>query len=51
MSSFYNLSIAAIKKEASKAISISFNVPESLKETFSFKAGQYITIKTNLDSK
>ena len=49
MSSFHKLQISAIKRETSKAISITFNVPDSLKETFSFKAGQYITLKTTID--
>lgn len=49
MSSFHKLSIKNIKKEANKAISIAFNVPENLKSTFSFKAGQYITLKATLN--
>lgn len=49
MSTFHKLSIKNIKKEANKAISIAFNVPENLKEAFAFKAGQYITLKANLN--
>ena len=49
MSSFHKLSIKNINRETSKAISISFNVPENLKEAFAFKAGQYITLKTIID--
>lgn len=49
MSSFYKLSIKEIKRETSKAISISFNIPENLNDTFTFKAGQYITLKTEID--
>ena len=49
MSSFYKLSIKEIKRETPKAISISFNIPEHLKDTFTFKAGQYITLKTEID--
>ncbi|WP_341215316.1 ferredoxin--NADP reductase [uncultured Wocania sp.] len=49
MSSFYKLSIKEIKRETSKAISISFNIPENLNDTFAFKAGQYITLKTEID--
>ena len=49
MSSFHKLSIKNIKRETDKAISISFNVPENLKETFKFTAGQYITLKTEID--
>ncbi|MGZ0015644.1 2Fe-2S iron-sulfur cluster-binding protein [Yeosuana sp. AK3] len=49
MSSFHKLSIQEIARETSKSISITFNVPNHLKQVFSFKAGQYITLKTNLD--
>ncbi|TYA74110.1 ferredoxin--NADP reductase [Seonamhaeicola marinus] len=49
MSSFHTLSIKHINRETDKAVSISFNVPENLKDTFSFKAGQYITLKTTIN--
>lgn len=49
MSSFHKLSIKSIKRETNKAISISFNIPENLKDAFKFKAGQYITLKTEID--
>ncbi len=49
MSSFHKLTIKEIKRETSKAISITFNIPENLKSIFVFKAGQYITLKTVID--
>ncbi|SHI69700.1 ferredoxin--NADP reductase [Algibacter luteus] len=49
MSSFYKLSVKNITRETAKAISISFNLPENLKHTFQFKAGQYITLKTEIE--
>jgi ring-1,2-phenylacetyl-CoA epoxidase subunit PaaE len=49
MSSFHKLSIKNITRETDKAISVSFNVPENLKDTFRFRAGQYITLKTEID--
>lgn len=49
MSAFYPLVIKAIERQTDKSISISFVVPETLKETFSFKAGQYITLKTIIE--
>ncbi len=49
MSSFHKLSVKNIKRETDKAISISFNLPENLKDTFAFKAGQYITLKTDVN--
>ena len=51
MSSFHKLSIKTIKRETEQSISIAFNVPENLKDTFTFKAGQYITLKTQIDDK
>ena len=48
MSSFHKLTIKEIKRETNKAISLSFNLPENLKDTFVFKAGQYITLKTEI---
>ena len=49
MSTFHNLSVQEITRETSKSISISFHVPSDLKKSFSFKAGQYITLKTIVD--
>ncbi|SFC95704.1 ferredoxin--NADP reductase [Algibacter pectinivorans] len=49
MSSFHKLSVKNITRETDKAISISFNLPDNLKEAFTFKAGQYITLKTEID--
>ena len=51
MPTFHKLSIKNIKKEANNAISIAFNVPENLKDTYAFIAGQYVTIKANLNGK
>jgi len=45
MSKFHKLTIQKIIKETTDAVSILFNVPANLKEEFSFKAGQYITLK------
>lgn len=49
MSSFHKLSIKNINRETKKAVSISFNLPQNLKDEFSFKAGQYITLKTTIN--
>lgn len=45
MGEFQTLVISEVKKETPNSVSISFKIPENLKETFAFKAGQYITIK------
>jgi ring-1,2-phenylacetyl-CoA epoxidase subunit PaaE len=45
------LTVSEVKKETPNSVSISFKIPENLKNTFSFKAGQYITIKHYVDGK
>jgi len=50
MSQFHKLIIKDIKKGTENAVTISFTIPENLKEAFVFKAGQYITLKTYIDS-
>lgn len=49
MSSFHKLSVSKINRETDKSVSISFNLPENLKEVFKFVAGQYITLKKHID--
>ena len=49
MSQFHKLTIKDIHRETEKAVTITFNVPENLKEIFAFKAGQYITVKTTIN--
>jgi len=48
MNKFYALKVKEIIRETPEAVSISFDLPESLRETFQYKAGQYITIKSNI---
>lgn len=48
MSTFFPLEIKEVIRETPQAVSLSFNIPENLKEEFKFDAGQYITIKTKL---
>lgn len=51
MSGFHKLTIKDIKRETEKAISLSFDLPQALKNDFAYKAGQYITLKTEIDGK
>ena len=46
MAHFHTLSIKHILRQTDKCVTISFSVPEQLKQNFSFIAGQYITLKT-----
>lgn len=49
MAQFHKLYIKDVTKETEKAITINFDVPKELEDTFLFKAGQYITLKTNIN--
>ena len=51
MAQFHKLSINKIHRETSKCVTIGFSVPENLISNFSFKAGQYITLKTEINGK
>lgn len=49
MYNFHKLRIKEVIRETPQAVSLSFEVPENLQEQFRFKAGQYITIKTEIN--
>ena len=46
---FYPLTVKAIDKVTEDCAVISFDVAEDLREAFSFKQGQYLTLKANID--
>ncbi len=48
MNNFFPLKVAEIKRTTSESVSIKFAVPEDLVSTFSFKEGQYITLKKEI---
>ena len=45
MSDFYKLSLASVDPLTPNAVALTFAIPDSLKTIFSFEAGQYITLK------
>ena len=45
---FYKLRVAEIVPETDEANSIRFEVPEGMEEVFRFKAGQHLTLRTDL---
>ena len=49
MSDFHKLTVKEVIRETPQAVSISFNVPDSLKKLYRSKAGQYITVRTTID--
>jgi ring-1,2-phenylacetyl-CoA epoxidase subunit PaaE len=46
---FHRLKVAEVRRETAEAVSILFDVPPSLRETFAFKAGQHLTLKADID--
>ncbi|UZH56615.1 ferredoxin--NADP reductase [Salinimicrobium tongyeongense] len=51
MSKFFSLKIKNIIRETEEAVSLEFEIPQELKSKFSFKAGQYVTLKTTIEGK
>ena len=51
MPDFHKLAISEVKKETPSSVSITLEIPENLQPSFTFKAGQYITIKHTLEGK
>ncbi len=49
MSEFHNLKISKLAKETEDCVTIYFDVPDDLKDTFIHNAGQYLTIKTEIN--
>jgi ring-1,2-phenylacetyl-CoA epoxidase subunit PaaE len=46
---FYKLRISQVVRETAEAISVCFDVPDSLKSTFTFKPGQHVTLRADID--
>jgi ring-1,2-phenylacetyl-CoA epoxidase subunit PaaE len=46
---FHTLKVAEVRRETPDAVSIAFDVPADLKESYRFLPGQYLTLRTKLD--
>jgi ring-1,2-phenylacetyl-CoA epoxidase subunit PaaE len=46
---FHSLSVREVRKETADCVSIAFSIPPELKETFQYKQGQYISIRTKIN--
>ncbi|WP_347067112.1 ferredoxin--NADP reductase [Flavobacterium sp. WV_118_3] len=51
MSTFHALTVKEVRRETAKAVSVSFEVPESLQPEYQFIAGQYLNLKYSPDGK
>jgi len=49
--SFYALNIASVKPETDSAVCISFDIPEKLKQIFTFNPGQFLTLQITINGK
>lgn len=50
MSRFHTLEVADVRQETRDAVSIAFNIPAELKDSFRFKQGQHLVLRTELDN-
>lgn len=46
---FHSLQIKEIRKETEDCVSISFEVPDELKNDYSYKSGQYLTLRKTIE--
>ncbi|MBI2282982.1 MAG: phenylacetate-CoA oxygenase/reductase subunit PaaK [Bacteroidetes bacterium] len=46
---FHPLTVAEVRRETSDCVSIAFSIPAALAETFQYKQGQYITLRTHIN--
>lgn len=46
---FHALKVKDVKRETAEAVSISFDVPEPLRDAYRFSAGQYLTLRAVID--
>lgn len=49
MKHFYPLTLKEVRPETKDAVSLCFDLPESLAETFDYKQGQHVVLRTKLD--
>jgi len=49
MSAFHSLKVASVARNTRDAIVVTFEVPDALRDTFAFRPGQYLTLRTNVD--
>lgn len=49
MARFHELKVAEIVRETPEAVAIAFEVPDDLRDVFSFRPGQYLTLAADID--
>ncbi|WP_461533225.1 2Fe-2S iron-sulfur cluster-binding protein [Sinomicrobium sp.] len=51
MSHFHPLRVSQIEQNTAESVTVTFEIPEDLKDLFRHKAGQYVTVKKEFDGK
>lgn len=46
---FHELKIADVRRETEDTVSVAFDVPEEFQETYKYDAGQYLTLRANIN--
>ena len=49
MNGFQELQVADVRRETAGCVSVAFSIPDALKESFAFQAGQYLTLEADID--
>ncbi|EED36290.1 phenylacetate-CoA oxygenase/reductase, PaaK subunit [Luminiphilus syltensis NOR5-1B] len=49
MATYNTLTVSQVTPETDSAVCVSFDVPESLRDVYNFKPGQYLTLKAEID--
>jgi ring-1,2-phenylacetyl-CoA epoxidase subunit PaaE len=49
MPKFHALTVSDVRKETEDTVSVAFEVPTELKESYQFKQGQYLTLRADID--
>lgn len=46
---FYTLTVSDIRRETDDCVSVAFDIPEHIRNDYRYVAGQYVTLKTDID--
>lgn len=49
MNGFQELQVADVRRETAGCVSVAFSIPDALKASFAFQAGQYLTLEADID--
>lgn len=51
MNEFFSLRVSDVRQETDGCVSIAFEVPENARESFAFRAGQYLTLEADIEGR